>query len=420
MKAGCKPKKKKKAKFQFGGFNQGANFNMEPTLEIEDKEYIFDEKGIGENDFKMIDSTNKKFISKYGFLANGKKHGKGNEAGIKVNANKGYVASSFLGLDGKKANKNNPSVAETMLKYGGKALAKYSDKNWDKFGINKNNPNALKHHLSLMKTIRDEAEFNKSFLKATESTNKAKHGLDLNLSKEQEMLTKKQKRKLPTPLKQAIMRTYFSGGYMNQGFSPNNMGRGGYNSMPMMNFGGYMPYQRGGYMVPMYGQGGSQAGYNSMAPFFSANDQRMTNMASPIHGINPYRQILGQLGTRAKYGMPVVINPYRMQMGGMPQPGMGMEQGMANPSQQRMEQYSGQPPMQPQGQGEMSEAHNPNAQGQGQDQQMQQQLMQLAMAIVQGDPKAKQMFSQLPPEVQQMVGQMVQQIQQQQGGGQPQ
>lgn len=388
MKRKCKTKKHK---LQIGGYSQFANFNTEPTLEIENNEYIFDPNGIGENNFQMLDSTGKKFISKYGFLAKGRPHDTNNEGGIKVKADKGYVASSYLGVDGKKANKNNPSVASTMLQYGGKVLAKYADKDWDKFGINKNNPNALKHHLNMMSQVRDEAEFNKSFNKAQDSLEQAKYGLDIELSNNINMLTKKQRKKLPISLQSAIMRSKYAAG----GYNPSHL------YYPQFTYGGF----------PMYANGG----YNPMAPFFSANTQRMTNMHSPAFAIHPYRSILGQYGAKAQYGanVPMLINPYKMQMGGMGMMPQGMNdssgempmnQGL-NPSQQRMEQYTGQEPMAPQQQG-------------GDQQQMQQQLMQLAMAIAQGDPNAKKAFSQLPPEVQQMVVQMVQQIQQQgQGGG---
>ena len=96
--------------------------------------------------------------SNFGFQVNGKPHSKG---GVKVAANDAYIASKYLGVDGKKASGKNPSVAKVMLKKGGKALAKGQERSSDKFGINQWNPGAVRHHLQMMANVRDEAETGK-------------------------------------------------------------------------------------------------------------------------------------------------------------------------------------------------------------------------------------------------------------------
>lgn len=137
---------------------------IEPTAEIEGGEYIYNIEGIDKTNFRMLNNTGLKHDSPFGFQAQGAKHGRGNSKGIKVNANVGYIASQHLGIDGKKAGKNNSGVADLMLKYGGKALASGEKNKWDKFGINAWNPNAVMHHLKIMEGIKNDAEFNKEYL----------------------------------------------------------------------------------------------------------------------------------------------------------------------------------------------------------------------------------------------------------------
>lgn len=143
---------------------KGGNADVDPRakIEIEGGEYVFNPEGLNENSFKMLDNTGKKHISSFGFLAQGKDHDPvDNSAGIKVMEGDAYIASKYLGLDGKKSGKGNPSVASNMMKYGGKALGKGEERSWDRFAINKHNPNALKHHLSLMDKVKRKAEANK-------------------------------------------------------------------------------------------------------------------------------------------------------------------------------------------------------------------------------------------------------------------
>jgi hypothetical protein len=154
--------KRKGGYLKKGGYAKGTNNQIQPNVEIENNEYVFNMEGIDRySDFKMLDNTGLEKKSPYGFLVKGAKHGKDNDAGIKVKANVGYIASDYLGVDGNKSSKKNPSVAKEMLKYGGTALSNGFENRSDKFGINSWNPGAVKHHLEMMKEIKNEAELNK-------------------------------------------------------------------------------------------------------------------------------------------------------------------------------------------------------------------------------------------------------------------
>lgn len=142
-------------------YQKGGTVDPRAKIEIEGGEYVYNPEGLDETNFKMLDNTGKSNKSGFGFLAKGKKHAEDNSAGIKVMEGDAYIASAYLGMDGKKSGKNNPSVASTMLKYGGKALAKGYFNSKDKFGINKHNPNAVRHHLNLMESVKRKAESNK-------------------------------------------------------------------------------------------------------------------------------------------------------------------------------------------------------------------------------------------------------------------
>lgn len=138
-------------------YQEGGNVNNKVEAEIEGNEYIFNPNKIDSTTFKMIDNSGKKHISPYGFLAKGNKHDNTANSGIKVMEGEAYIASQHLGLNGKKSNKNNPSVASLMLKNGGKALG--NGKVTDKFSVNdKYTPNAVKHHLDLMQQVKSTAE----------------------------------------------------------------------------------------------------------------------------------------------------------------------------------------------------------------------------------------------------------------------
>lgn len=134
----------------------------EYMAEIEGGEYVFNPEGINRQSFKMLDNRGLSYQSPVGFVAQGNKHSKDPEtSGIKVAEGEGYIASKHLGIDGKKAGVKNPSVADLMVRKGGKALSKGFKRPSDKFGVNRWNPGAVKHHVDMMKEVRDTAEINK-------------------------------------------------------------------------------------------------------------------------------------------------------------------------------------------------------------------------------------------------------------------
>lgn len=157
--------------------------NIEPTAEIEGDEFVFNPEGIDEQTFKMKDNTGTKFKSPFGFMVKGKPHSDDPaSSGIKVSANDGYIASKFLGINGKKASIKNPSVSKLMINNGGKALSTGFLRNSDKFGVNAWNPGAVSHHLEQMTKVRDSAEMGKMF---SELENLSK---DKNLSEEDKVV----------------------------------------------------------------------------------------------------------------------------------------------------------------------------------------------------------------------------------------
>jgi len=198
--------------------------------------------------------------------------------------------------------------------------------------------------------------------------------------------------------------------------------------MNKMMKGGLMEYMDGGHVNPA-------------AAMFGANSQKISNMSSPLHGVNTARLQLGY--PKAAYGMS--MDTYGM--GGyspsfsVPQGQMGMpvktetndagmsyaipvmyqEGGEAMPNSQDMAMAMAQqegapmPPMQP-GMEQGMEQPMPEQQPQ-QDEQMMQQLVQLAQAALAGDEQAIQMIQQLPPEQQQIILQIMEEMEAQ--GGQP-
>jgi hypothetical protein len=166
----------KQESFKRGGNANGMNLKSKlnkidnpkrATIEIEKDEYVFNPAGINEATFKMLNSTGTDSKSSVGFLAKGASHEKG---GIGVIEGKAYIASSHLGVDGKKSSKKNMSVAKTILKEGGEVLAQSSD--YDKFSVSKKyTPNAYSHVLNNMQKVADKAEHNKNIEESIKNIN---------------------------------------------------------------------------------------------------------------------------------------------------------------------------------------------------------------------------------------------------------
>lgn len=131
--------------------------NLDKKAEIEGDEYIFNSKGLNQSSIKMTNNTAIDTVSDVGFLVKGDSHKNG---GIDVLEGDAYIASKYLGVNGKKASKKNDSVAKTMLKEGGGVLAEYNDA--DKFSVShKYTPNSYKYLVKNMQDVADKAEYNK-------------------------------------------------------------------------------------------------------------------------------------------------------------------------------------------------------------------------------------------------------------------
>jgi hypothetical protein len=130
--------------------------------EIEGGEFIYNPKGLDEKtNFRMLDNTGTRYKSPFGFLALGQKHAQDASAGIKVDSGDAYIGSAHLGMNARPAGKKNPSVASVMLASGGKALAKGAEKSYDRYGINKFNPGAVRHHKTMLDQVALDAEIAK-------------------------------------------------------------------------------------------------------------------------------------------------------------------------------------------------------------------------------------------------------------------
>jgi len=138
--------------------NKPINDMVEPNAEIEDGELVIgNPKAV-----KLMGDVDTSMESKFGFKVHGDKHGQDTDndgmEGIPVAATEeNYVASEYLGVDGKKSGKGNPSVAKVMgknLNFLHQAERNPSDKY-------KNNPIALALQRKEMENTIHEAERNK-------------------------------------------------------------------------------------------------------------------------------------------------------------------------------------------------------------------------------------------------------------------
>lgn len=209
----------------------GGEVDGRAQIEIEGDEYVFNADGLGREDFKMLNNEGITNSSDVGFLAKGDSHAKG---GIGVITGKAYIGSKYLGLDGKKSSKTNPSVATEMLKQGGYALSN-ADSN-DKFGLSKKyTPNAYKHTVNSMQKVADKAEYNKKIEESIKT-------IDESIKS----------------IKSMNNRYYKSGGYMGKVYDPtrpsayNSFKRGGMMESPLnLTYDqDLLQYQMGGEMPP--------------------------------------------------------------------------------------------------------------------------------------------------------------------------
>lgn len=158
----------KENKYSVPNYQKGGEVkNNMKKAEIEGDEYVFNPEGVDQTTLKMLNNSGVDYASPVGFLAKGNSHEQG---GIDVLGGKAYIASKYLGVNGKKASKNNPSVAKEMLKAGGEVLHNSSPS--DKFSINeKFTPNAFKYIKNKMQKVADKAETNKQIEESIKEIN---------------------------------------------------------------------------------------------------------------------------------------------------------------------------------------------------------------------------------------------------------
>lgn len=275
--------------------------SLKDYSEIEGDEVIFSKSGVDHNNFQMLDNKESKYISGYGLLVKGKAH---TEGGINAKGDV-YVASKFLGIDGEKAGKGNKSVADLMLKYGIKTMAKDKD---SRFNVTRSK-GALKHHLDMLEDIQKEAE-NGKLLKEME--NKIKIELNRN---EINNITKQLNNNKMNGVKNLMQKVGMK------------YGMGG----KMYEEGGMMQEQMGMEQTPeaMMEQEGM------MQDPAAQQDQVMQLAQAALQGDEAAMQQLVQMLGEEKAMQ--LLQQLQSQMGGE----QGQMQGQANPSQQRMEQLGG-------------------------------------------------------------------------------
>lgn len=107
----------------------------------------------------MYGGADAKHSSSAGFMATGANHGQKNESGsegIPLQSNEEvYIGSKRLGLDGRKAGNNNPSVAKLMEKYLSYNSKAENEMKKDRYY---NNPEALRHNEEMLSKIKAKAE----------------------------------------------------------------------------------------------------------------------------------------------------------------------------------------------------------------------------------------------------------------------
>lgn len=147
-------------KMKHKGKSGNFEFKAEPNVEIEDGEIVLF-PDTNPNNVRIFGKGGSKMVSKYGAKFYGDKHGKDTDKdgmeGINLLAKDGtYVASNYLGVDGKKAKKGK-TVADEMtpsIEY----LANAEVDSQDRY---KNNPIAIQQQLGKIAKIKKKAERNK-------------------------------------------------------------------------------------------------------------------------------------------------------------------------------------------------------------------------------------------------------------------
>ena len=275
----------------------------QPTAEIEDGELIIGDP----SKVQLMGDARSTLDSKFATKVVGDKHGEDTDGdgleGIPVISNTdSYIASDYLGVNGKRAGKGNPSVAKTL-----EPVARFmhnAEKNpFDKY---KNNPVAIAIQKRQMEKTIAEAERNKYKEKIASVARKKNSTFEdmlatiadmpkENLTPDETLILEgvlKSQTQQPSKLDQIAQANPELAGKPQQ--NNNTMGFNNYYNR----MGGYNRYQAGGAMPPM---GGQEQG----PPESGAYAQELAGQAEQAMGADP----MAQMGMGEPMGMPANLSP---------------------------------------------------------------------------------------------------------------
>lgn len=272
-----------------------AKDNEEPNVEIEDGEiYIGDISNV-----KRFGNSRTSMESKYAAKFHGDKHGedkdKDGKEGIPLMSEGAYIASNYLGVDGKKA-RDGKTVAKEMTPYV-EYLADAEQNKSDKY---KNNPVAIAYQLQTINAIKNDAERNKFKENLRKELNDKNSTFDsmLNFMKnnlpEQDMTSNQKQVALQTmnqlqAVEEQVAQDEYNMELNKQGYNPtgdNNqpqMKQGGYNNINNNNnMSNYKFSNPMGYLKSRYKQEGGEV---------NQSEQAMNQMVQQAPSMNPQQQM---------------------------------------------------------------------------------------------------------------------------------
>ena len=152
--------------------------DLEKNVEIEDGEIVLGNP----TTIDMTGNATTSLESKYGAMFHGDKHGQDTDGdgqeGIPLRSGEAYVASDYLGVNGKRAGKGNKSVAQEMKPN----LAYLSSAEKNKLDPYSNNPIAIAEMNRQMHAIKRDAERNKFMEEVSKMSKKKDRNMNELLS----------------------------------------------------------------------------------------------------------------------------------------------------------------------------------------------------------------------------------------------
>lgn len=301
--------------------------NQQPNVEIEDGEIVL----ANPKNIKIHGGGNTSLESKYAAMFHGDKHGEDKDKdgmeGIPLTADGGYVASDYLGVNGKRAGKGNPSVAQEMkpyVKYLHNAEKNESD-------VYRNNPVAIAEINRQLEIIKNKAEEGKVLEGLSKVLKDKNRSVDAVMQYVAENINNQSTQQPQTEMYQTPI-SRFGGRYMQQGGM----------AQPEQNMSAESFDQLIQQTPTMENQGQAPAGQPGAAPegaALSAEAQQILAQLPP----DIQQQIMQmppeqQEGAIMEYAQQLGIAPQQAGVNGAPEsqgasagaapaPEMGMEQG---------------------------------------------------------------------------------------------